>query len=79
MIEEKWKDQNACNLCGVSPPKGTYWSEEHCSIGISGFTFVFCDSCLKDKQKECDKIMMDCLFNWKKHCEEQWAKDKESI
>jgi hypothetical protein len=77
MIEDKWGNTDACDVCGELPSKGNYWMEEHFSMGISGFTFVFCDSCSKDKQEECDRMIKDCLLNWKKHCEEQWAKNKE--
>ncbi len=74
MIEERWKNSNSCTLCDKLPPPNYFWSEEHCSIGISGFTFVFCDSCSKNKRKECDKMMTDCMSNWRKQCEEHWAK-----
>jgi hypothetical protein len=77
IMEEKWNDIDACSLCHTSPPKGTYWSEENCSMGISGFTFVFCDACSNDRRKECDEMIVKCLSDWKNRCEEQWAKDKE--
>ena len=71
-IEERWVNPTSkCDLCGRARPKDEIWTEEHVTMGCSGFNFTWCPDCEK-KGKATGNIISDCLSNWKKQCEEYW-------
>lgn len=64
-----------CGLCN-KPKNGESWSEEHVTMGISGFNFTFCPNCETDKEA-CDKFISNHLYNWRKQCKEHWDKQRK--
>lgn len=79
ILDERWVDPTSkCNLC-KKDRNGAIWSEEHWTMGISGWNFTFCPECENNRRKECDDIVMDCMVSWKKQNEEYWATHPEEL
>lgn len=77
-IEDRWiAPHNKCDCCGRKKENNELlFCEDHVTMGISGFNFTWCPDCEKNRQTDCDKIMMDCLQSWKKQCQEHWKNKK---
>jgi len=73
MSEERWiAPGSKCDCCGrAKRDDESSWTEEHATMGGSGFNFSWCPTCEKD-QEATGKIIMDCLSAWRKHCEFHW-------
>lgn len=71
-VEDRWiAPGSKCDCCGRKRVDESPFCEEHMVCG-SGFTFTWCPECEKNRQPDCDKIMLDCAVAWRKHCEKHW-------
>ncbi len=77
-IEDRWiAPGSKCDCCGRKRLENEQsFTDEHVTMGGSGFNFSWCPYCEKNNQKDCDKIISECLLAWRKHCEESWKKKK---
>jgi hypothetical protein len=77
-IEDRWiAPGSKCDCCSRKRLENERpFCDEHMTLGGSGFNFNWCPECEKNRQKDCDKIILDCAVAWRKHCEECWAKSK---
>ena len=73
---DRWSLFDTCGRCGRKRRLQDEWWDEHISGGGSGFTFNFCNDCDRNHRPECDKIMVDCVVNWRNKCREHWENEK---
>lgn len=79
-LDERWEVPNGkCDLCKRIKPQNENWWEEHATAGGSGFNFTFCFECDKNRRKECDTVIGECIFGWVKKCREYWANHPEEL